>query len=124
LAVSILLGALFLASPWLEAFTVVPVISFPAMFIMGYCLRIRDSLKKLSLLDNGEVVITLTDSSLNVESAMGKSEMNWKLFSELWEFQTVYLLFYHGYQFITLPKAQVTPEFMEFIKTRISTIKR
>ena len=120
--VIILVSSLFLQSPWLQAFSVVPVLALPIMFLLGYYLRIKESLKRLDLLEDGKVAVTVTDACLTIESKIGKSEMNWPIFTELWEFQKVYLLFYHSYQFITLPKNQVTPDYIAFIKTKLQKL--
>ena len=119
LAIIVLILSLWLESPLLQAFTVVLVVAIPTMFLLGYYFRIQDSLKRLDLLDNGKASITATDSCLILESKLGKSEMNWPIFTGLWEFQTAYLLFYHNHQFITLPKSQVTPDFINFIRTKL-----
>ena len=57
-----------------------------------------------------------------MESAIGKSEMKWLLFTELWEFQSNYLLLYSNHQFITLPKDQVNPEFIAFISAHLKPV--
>jgi hypothetical protein len=109
----------FIDSPWLQACTVVPVVTIPAMLVLGYWFRLGHSLKALALLKNGRVKMTLSDSSITLESAIGKSETNWKIYTELWEFPTNYLLFYTNYQFLTLPKDQVSAEFIAFIRSHL-----
>lgn len=106
-------------SPWLQAFTIVPAVFLPAMLAVGYVVRIIQSLQRLNLLDDGRVTVTATDASFNIESAIGKSEMNWKLFSELWEFPEMYLLLYNNNQFITLPKDQVQFVLIDFIRGKL-----
>ena len=109
----------FEVSPWLQAFGVVTALTIPTILVLGYWFRIQESLKRLSLLDNGRLSVTASESGLTVESATGKSEMKWLLFSELWEFPTNYLLLYANHQFITLPKNQVTPAFIDFIRGKL-----
>jgi len=120
IAIGVLISALFLDSPWLQAFTVVPVAAIPAMLGLGYWYRIRESLKKLALLDNGNATMTLSESGVALESEIGKSELKWKTFTELWEFQTNYLLLFTDFNFLTLPKDQVPPEFVAFIKEHLN----
>jgi len=50
---------------------------------------------------------------------MGKSDMKWLLFTELWEFPTNYLPLYANHQFITLPRDQVTTAFIGFIRDKL-----
>jgi hypothetical protein len=109
----------FVDSPWLQACAVVPVVAIPVMLVLGYWFRLGHSLKALNLLENGKVKMTLNDSSITIESAIGKSETNWKIYTELWEFPTNYLLFYTNFQFLTLPKDQVSTEFIDFIKRHL-----
>ena len=90
------------------------------MFGLGYWYRIRESLKKLALLDNGNAIMTLSESGVALESEIGKSELKWKTFTELWEFHTNYLLLFTDYNFLTLPKDQVSPEFVAFIKEHLN----
>jgi hypothetical protein len=106
-------------TPWLKAFSVVPAVTIPVMLILGYWLRVQESLKRLVLLDNGKLSLSVNESGVTVESAIGKSETKWKIYTELWEFATNYLLFYANHQFITLPKDQVNPEFIAFIRAHL-----
>jgi hypothetical protein len=108
-------------SSWLQLLAIVPAVAVPAMLVLGYSFRIQESLKRLELLDGGKITFTVTDASFNVDSALGKSEMSWKLFSELWEFPTNYLLLYTNHQFITLPKKQVPSEFIDRIRAKLPT---
>ena len=71
------------------------------------------------MLDHGRMTMTVSDAGMAIESALGKSETPWKIYSEVWEFSTEHLLFYHGAQFITLPKGQVSPEFVGFVRARL-----
>jgi hypothetical protein len=103
-------------SPWLQAFSVVPALAIPAMLFLGYGFRIQEGLKRLALLDNGKLSLSVDESGITVESAIGKSEMKWLLFTELWEFPSNYLLLYGNHQFITLPEDQVNPEFIASIR--------
>ena len=109
----------FEVSPWLQAFGIVTALTIPTMLILGYWFRIQESLKRLALLDNGRFSVTVSDSGLTVESAMGKSDMKWLLFTELWEFPTNYLPLYANHQFITLPRDQVTTAFIGFIRDKL-----
>ena len=106
-------------SDWLKAITVFLVFVIPAMLAVGYLLRIRESLRRFRHLDHGRVTITLSEVGLAVDSASGKSETPWKIYSELWEFPTEHILFYSGAQFITLPRDQVAPEFIAFIRAHL-----
>jgi len=111
--------AFWTGSAWLQACMVMIVLVIPAMLALGFWLRIRESLRRFRLLDHGRVTLTLSDASVAVESAAGRSETPWKIYGTLWEFPTEYLLFYHGEQFITLPRDKVPPEFIAFIRSHL-----
>ena len=106
-------------SPWLKVFVVVPCVVLPAMFGLAYWLRIEESLKRLKMLDQGQLILTVNDSGVFSQSAVSKSETPWKIYNDLWEFPDSYILFYGSSQFITLPRNQVTPEFVEFIRSKV-----
>jgi hypothetical protein len=118
-AVVLVLVAFQLGPDWLDAVAVMLVVVIPAMLALGYWMRIRESLRRFRLLDHGRVTLTLSEMGVVAESANGKSETRWKIYDRLWEFSTEYLLFYHGEQFITLPKDQVPPEFIAFIRAHL-----
>jgi hypothetical protein len=82
-------------------------------------MRMRESLRRFRLLDHGRVTMTVRDAGVAIESAIGKSETTWKIYGQLWEFPSEYLLFYHGEQFITLPKDHLPPDFIAFIRAHL-----
>jgi hypothetical protein len=117
--VALLVVAFCLDSPRLEASAVMLVLVIPAMMALGYWLRIRESLRRFRMLDHGRMIMAVSDAGVAIESALGKSETPWKIYGELWEFPTEHLLFYHGAQFITLPRDQVAPEFITYIRAHL-----
>lgn len=119
LSVVVLICAFFINEPWVQAFTVVLIVTIPLLIVMGYWMRIRESLKRFRLLEDGKALITLDESGVKFESAVGKSEIKWHIFTKLWEFPAEYLLFYSNNQFLTLPRSQVSPEFIEFIRKHL-----
>jgi hypothetical protein len=119
LAALVLATDFLVDNAWYRAFTVVPVLVLPTLFLCGYWLRIKDSLKKFALLDDGRVTLTLNESSVSTESEVGKSEVKWKMFAELWEFLSAYLLLFTNRHFLTLPKDQTPPEAVAFIREHL-----
>ena len=112
--------AFFTGSTWLQAFVCVPLLALPAMFALGYWLRIRQSLDRLRLLNGGQVIFSVDDEGPTIESSIGKSESRWKIYTDLWEFPGYHLLFYGQSQFITLPRNQVPPEMITFIRQKLA----
>jgi hypothetical protein len=118
-AVFLLASALFVNAVWYWTCILIPILMIPSLLGLGYWVRLSRSLKKLAQLDDGKATISLTDKAVTVESAIGKSEIEWKVFTELWEFQTNYLLLFTDHNFITLPKNQINPEFAAFIRSHL-----
>ena len=119
LALALLLLAFWSGSPWLEAATVMLVLVIPGMFVLGYWLRTRESLRRFRLLDHGRMTMTVSETGVAIESAAGKSETPWNIYNDLWEFPETCLLFYSGPQFITLPTNQVSTDFIAYIRAHL-----
>ncbi len=122
IAVSLLAFSFTLGTPWVAAFFTATVLLIPAMIVLAYGMHLRRSLKRFSLLEDGEVRLTVNEEGTIAEAAHGRSEAKWKVYTRLWEFPDVFLLFYGEGQFITLPRDQVPPEFIEFIRQHLPRI--
>lgn len=118
-AVALLIYAFLLDSSWLQSFIIVLVFSIPSMFILGYWMRVRQSLKILDMLEDGKVEISISEEGVSTTSAIGQSLLKWAMFSDLWDTPDAKLLLYTNNQFITLPKNQVSESFFEVIQNRI-----
>ena len=119
LAVLLPLTDFVVADFWYSVFTALPAFALLALFVFGYQARIQDSLKKLAALDDGKVTLTLGEATVSTESEIGKSEVKWKMFTELWECRSAYLLVFTNRHFLTLPKDQVTHEAIAFIRAHL-----
>jgi hypothetical protein len=119
LGLALLVYAFYETSPWLRAFIVVTVLLIPSVIILGYWMRVRHSLRILSILEDGKVSFSIGDDGLTTSSAIGTSCMAWKVFSEIWDTPKSHLLLYTNHQFVTLPKDQVSPEFIQELQRKI-----
>lgn len=124
MAFALLVFAFYLGPSWLESLTVVLVIFIPVAVVLGYAMRIRQSLRILKLLEDGKVEITVSDEGVETCSAISRSLLKWPFFSELWDTPDAKLLVYSNNQFITLPKKQVPESFFDAISQRIKNQPR
>ena len=107
--------------PLLRSLIFIVIFLLPAMLIIGYCARMKQSLSIFDKLDDGKVNFNFDDEGVTTQSAVGKSTLVWSMFGEIWELPKDYLLTYNNAQFITLPKDQVTPELITFIGTHLDS---
>jgi hypothetical protein len=56
---------------------------------------------------------------LESKSGLGKVELPWTAVKKVWRFPEVWLLFFDGGGYSTLPTAQLDPELRAFILDRI-----
>jgi len=117
LALFLLVFALQLQSTWLQSLIITTVILIPGVLILGYGLRIKQSLRIIDLLEDGKVDIELSEEGLTTTSAIGQSKLQWGIFTDMVDTPESMLLMYTNQQFITLPKAQVSPSFFEAINS-------
>ena len=108
------------APPWLQGLILVPAILLPASLGLGYAMRMRQSLRTLDLLEDGNVEVRLEEDGLRVVSAMGDSLLKWDLFEELRDTPRAFLLVYLKSQFITLPKSQIPEDFLIALRGRLN----
>ena len=121
LIIGLITYVFFCDSDWLQSFIIVTILMIPTILVLGYWMRIKQSLKILDLLDDGRIEISLDDKGLTTTSAIGQSQLKWKMFSELWNTPTAYLLLYTNNAFITLPKNQVSESFVDEIRKKINS---
>jgi len=119
LGLALLSYAHYEASPWLRDFIVVTFLFIPFSLVLGYAMRLRHSLRILDLLEDGKVSYAIGDDGVTTSSAIGHSCLAWKMFLELWDTPKSHLLLYTNYQFLTLPKDQVSPDFIEELRRRM-----
>jgi hypothetical protein len=119
LGLALLIYAFCGAPSWLQAFIVVTVLLIPSVIVLGYWARVKHSLKILNMLDDGTVSFSIDEDGLSTSSAMGISCLRWKVFSDIWDTPQSHLLLYTNHQFITLPKNQVSPEFIRELREKI-----
>ena len=65
------------------------------------------------------VVWRFSDSTLATESDLGSMRVPWKAITKVWRFDEVWLLFFGGHGYSTLPTEALSPELRLFVEQRI-----
>jgi hypothetical protein len=63
---------------------------------------------------------SFTDTTLGAKSVLGTVELPWSGVKKIWRFPEVWLVFFEGGGYSTLPTASLAPELQRFILNRIS----
>jgi hypothetical protein len=90
-----------------------------AMPVMVYVVHFRNTMQKFR--DLGEPLATLSfdDQSFTLSSAQGSSTLRWAAVTEVWTFDTVWLLLFSKAHFVTLPLADLPLEMQQLIKKNV-----
>ena len=86
-----------------------------ALFLVHY----RNGIQKLRAMGNPQAELVVTDSILSFSSGAGTASLPWSSVSEIWQFQTFWILLFSKSQFATLPLADISAELREFIVQRV-----
>lgn len=86
-----------------------------AVFFVHY----RTAMQKYRGLDSGQAVLTVSDSTLSLTSALGTATLPWSAVIEVQRSDRVWLLLFSTAQFSTLPVASVPPDLQSYILERV-----
>jgi hypothetical protein len=85
------------------------------VFIVHY----RNSMQKFRQFSHPVAELVADQDTLTISSDRGSSTMNWDVVTEVWGFQTLWLLLFSKSQFVTLPLADVPRPMQAFILERV-----
>ena len=94
------------------------LISFTVM-AASYFVHLRRSLSRLRRMKTPEATLELGEERFKVTSDIGSSEIEWSLITNLWCFENVWLLFFSGSEFMTLPVDGISAESRSFIIEKV-----
>jgi hypothetical protein len=77
------------------------------------------SSQKLKQMNPQEALLQLAESDVSITSSLGCSKIPWSSITEVWEYQTFWLVFLSKAQFMTVPLATLTPEALEFFRQQV-----
>ena len=84
-----------------------------------YVVHYRNSVNKLHAMGRPHATLEVCDSQMTVSSGAGTSSFPWATVTEVWQFNTCWLLVLSKSQFLTLPLADLPPELAAFLLARV-----
>jgi len=84
-----------------------------------YAIHYRHSLLRLDAMGAPLGTLEASEASLSLSSGAGITTLPWSAVSEVWRFESYWLLLLSKSQFVTLPLADLSPETAEFIRIRV-----
>jgi len=85
----------------------------------SYFVHMGRSLKRLRRMKSPEAFLELGEDKFKVTSDVGSSEIQWSLVQKLWRFENIWLLFFSGGEFMSIPVAELPDEAKSFIEVRL-----
>jgi hypothetical protein len=84
-----------------------------------YVIHYRNSMAKLRELGNPVATLLVEESSFTLSSDAGASTLKWSAVTELWRFDTFWLLLFSKAHFATIPLEGVSAEMQSYIAGRV-----
>ena len=81
----------------------------------SYFVHLRRSLSRLRRMKTPEATLMLGDDRFKITSDVGSSEIKWNLITKIWRFEYVWLIFFSGNEFMTLPIEGISEQSKAFI---------
>ncbi|MGJ7902329.1 YcxB family protein [Lysobacter sp. 1R34A] len=82
---------------------------------MLYLVHYRNSLRKLKAMRKPQASLVLTEKNFSLSADSGSSTLPWSAVTEVWKFETCWLLLFSKAQFVTLPLSDVPADARNFI---------
>jgi YcxB-like protein len=86
-----------------------------------YVVHSRSSLRALAAMGNPSATLEACAASLSIASGAGAATLPWSSITEIWRFETCWLLLLSRAQFLTLPLVDLAPDAAAFILERVRT---
>ena len=90
-----------------------------AFLISLYWIHYRNGFAKFRAMGAPQATFSASESSFTLESGAGSSTLPWSSVTEIWQFEEYWLMFFSKSQFVTLPLADISPEFRASILERV-----
>lgn len=85
-----------------------------------YAVHYRNAFAKLHGMPSMQAELVADETGFTVTSELGSSTLPWSSVTEIWRFESCWLLLFSKAQFITLPLACVPAEMQGFIELRVA----
>ena len=90
-----------------------------ALLFALYWTHYRNGLIKFRAMGLPHATFSASESSFTLESGAGSSTLPWSSVTEIWQFEQYWLMLFSKAQFVTLPLADISPEFRASILERV-----
>jgi hypothetical protein len=90
-----------------------------ALIVAIYVLHYRNALQKLTAMGKPQAMLSASESSLTLSSGAGSATLPWSAVTEIWRFESCWLLLFSKAQFVTVPLADMTAECADYILARV-----
>jgi YcxB-like protein len=99
--------------------TLATVLLIGIIFLFAlYGTHYHNGLRKFRAMGSPHATFSASESSFTFESGAGSSTLPWSSVTEIWQFEHYWLMLFSKAQFVTLPLADISPEFRTSILQR------
>lgn len=107
---------------WLVGLVGAVIFIAVSVMMVSYFVHLTRSLEKLRAMGQPEAVLELESSKFRISSGAASSEIEWSLINQVWRFDEVWLLFFSGGEFMTLPTSNISKENIELILSKLEQV--
>ncbi len=90
-----------------------------AVGVFGYFIYRKRALATYLRMETPESTFRFGDDEVSIQSELGESRVKWKVFTKVWRFPEVWLLFSGDRSYVTLPTQPLSPDVKQFIITKV-----
>lgn len=106
---------------WVSGFCAAAVLMAAVFSVAIYVIHYRNALAKLAQMGEPRALFIADTESFSMSSGAGQATLPWSSVTELWAFDTVWLLLFSKAQFVTLPLACMSNDMRAFIAERVKS---
>jgi len=104
---------------WLFGASAAGVFFVIVLIVMVFRVRQEYAVKRFEMMKDKSAHLRFGSDMVEMTSDLGRSEVPWNQFVQLWRQPDFWLLFYDRNAFVTLPAAQLEPELRDFIVEKV-----
>ena len=105
---------------WILGLTAAVVLLGIAMPIAVYFVQYRNSMGKFREMSQPVAELVVADDTFTLSSDRGTTSLKWNTVTEVWRYESLWLLLFSKAQFVTLPLQDVPAEMQAFILDRVT----
>lgn len=84
-----------------------------------YLFHYRNSLRKFRAMRNPQAKFDLSETAFSLSADSGSATLPWTAVTEIWKFESCWLLLFSKAQFVTLPLADIPPDAQAYLLERV-----